>query len=64
MSTTAKQRIETLRKDLEHHNYLYYQGRPVISDLEFDRLMKELAELEAEHPEFASADSPTQRVGG
>ena len=59
-----KQHIEKLRKELEHHNYLYYQGEPVISDLEFDRLMKELGELEAAHPEFDSADSPTKRVGG
>src|SRR5207245_2036026 len=51
--------------ELEHHNYLYYvEAKPQISDREFDKLMKELTELEAAHPQFASPDSPTQRVGG
>ena len=61
----VRDRIEQLRQDLEHHNHLYYvEAQPVISDLEFDRLMKELERLEAAHPEFASPTSPTQRVGG
>jgi DNA ligase (NAD+) len=61
----AKSRIETLRAELRRHEHLYYVlDRPEISDAEFDRLMRELAALEAEHPEFASPDSPTQRVGG
>src|SRR5580698_7145317 len=64
MATSVKQHIEKLRKDLEHHDYLYYQGEPVITDLEFDRLMKELIDLEKAHPEFDSPDSPTRRVGG
>jgi DNA ligase (NAD+) len=64
MAMGPKQRVEKLRKELEHHNYLYYLGEPVISDLEFDRLMKELGELEAAHPELDSPDSPTKRVGG
>src|SRR5579862_6963362 len=64
MATSVKQHIEKLRKELEHHNYLYYQGEPVITDLEFDRLMKELIDLEKAHPEFDSPDSPTKRVGG
>jgi DNA ligase (NAD+) len=65
MSSTPKQRIEKLRKELEHHSHLYYiEAKPIISDQEFDRLLKELADLEAAHPEFDSPDSPTKRVGG
>jgi DNA ligase (NAD+) len=65
MGVTAKTRIDQLRKELEHHNYLYYvEAKPNISDREFDRLMKELTDLETAHPEFTSADSPSQRVGG
>ncbi|HEX4641947.1 MAG TPA: NAD-dependent DNA ligase LigA, partial [Candidatus Acidoferrales bacterium] len=62
--STAKQ-IEKLREELRRHEYLYYvQDEPEISDVKFDQKMKELQRLEAEHPEFASSDSPTQRVGG
>src|SRR5580693_8801776 len=64
MAASPKQRIEQLRADLDHHNYLYYQGKPQISDVQFDKLMKELIELENAHPQFASPTSPTQRVGG
>jgi DNA ligase (NAD+) len=65
MPTSAKERIEKLREELNHHNYLYYiESKPVISDREFDRMMQELIDLEKAHPEFASVDSPTQRVGG
>ena len=61
----AKHRIDQLRTELEHHNYLYYtEAKPSVSDQQYDRLMRELTELEAAHPEFASVDSPTQRVGG
>ena len=61
----ALQRIEALRKEIEHHTYLYYvKDAPEISDGAFDSLMRELRELEAEHPEFADPNSPTQRVGG
>ena len=64
-ATEAAQRIEVLRRDIEHHNRLYYQeARSVISDLEFDALLRELAELELRHPELLTPDSPTQRVGG
>ncbi|MFO0965566.1 MAG: NAD-dependent DNA ligase LigA [Gemmataceae bacterium] len=60
-----KDKIDHLRRELERHNYLYYvEAKPEISDREFDRLMTELQELEAKHPEFQSPDSPTQRVGG
>src|SRR5690554_3777343 len=61
----AKKRIEQLRAIIEHHNYLYYVlDAPEISDAEYDALMKELQELEAAYPQFVTADSPTQRVGG
>ncbi len=56
--------IDKLRKDLEYHNYRYYVlDDPVITDQEYDRLLRELARLETENPEFADANSPTQRVG-
>jgi DNA ligase (NAD+) len=64
MPPSPKQRIDQLRADLDRHNYLYYQGRPVITDIQFDKLMKELIELEIAHPEFDSPTSPTKRVGG
>ena len=61
----AKKRAEFLRAELERHSRLYYvEAQPEISDREFDRLMRELQELEAAHPELAAPDSPTQRVGG
>ncbi|MGA2261515.1 MAG: NAD-dependent DNA ligase LigA [Acidobacteriota bacterium] len=57
-------RIAELRKEIEYHNYRYYvENDPTISDEEYDRMFRELRELEREHPELASADSPTQRVG-
>ncbi|MBQ6454902.1 MAG: NAD-dependent DNA ligase LigA [Eggerthellaceae bacterium] len=59
------QRIDQLRREIEHHTYLYYaQDAPEISDAAFDSLMRELRELEAKHPEFIDPSSPTQRVGG
>ena len=58
-------RIADLRQKIEYHNYLYHvKDTPEISDAEYDRLFRELLELEKEHPELASPDSPTQRVGG
>lgn len=57
-------RIIQLRKELHAHNYNYYVlNQPIISDQEFDFLMKELQQLEAKHPEMADLNSPTQRVG-
>ncbi len=57
--------MEELRETLRHHERLYYVlDRPEISDAEYDRLMRRLQELEAQHPELISPDSPTQRVGG
>jgi DNA ligase (NAD+) len=59
------QRAAELRRLIDHHNYLYYvEDKPQISDKEFDRLLKELEELEASHPELVTPDSPTRRVGG
>jgi DNA ligase (NAD+) len=64
-TTKPAERAAELRKQLDRHNYLYYvDARPEISDREFDRLMKELEELEATHPELVTPDSPTRRVGG
>lgn len=60
----AKKRIDELRKEIEYHNYRYYVlDSPVISDAEYDRLMRELKTLEENFPQFKSPDSPTQRVG-
>ena len=63
MSQTAARRIESLRRQIERHDHLYHVvGEPEISDREYDRLMRELQELEEAHPEYRDADSPTQRV--
>jgi len=60
----VKQRIEELQGIINHHNYRYYVlDSPEISDAEYDELMKELRQLEAEHPELVTPDSPTQRIG-
>lgn len=61
----AWERIDELRKMIEHHNHLYYdQESPEISDFEYDALLKELTELEAAYPLFAQDNSPSKRVGG
>lgn len=60
----ALERIKELRREIEAHNYNYYVlASPVISDYDYDMLLKELEKLEEEHPEFITPDSPTQRVG-
>lgn len=60
-----KETIESLREELNRHNYNYYVlDNPVISDYEFDQKLKRLQELEAQHPEYFDENSPTQRVGG
>ncbi len=60
----ARARIEELRRQINHHNYLYYaQDAPEISDAEYDALMRELKELEERYPRFLTPESPTQRVG-
>ncbi|HWI12733.1 MAG TPA: NAD-dependent DNA ligase LigA, partial [Burkholderiales bacterium] len=61
---SVARRIQALREDIERHNYQYYVlDAPLVSDAEYDRLFRELQELEAAHPELATDDSPTQRVG-
>ncbi|KMT23272.1 NAD-dependent DNA ligase LigA [Clostridium cylindrosporum] len=60
-----KDKIESLRKEIESHNYKYYVlDNPSISDFEYDDLMRQLKKLEEENPEYKSATSPTVRVGG
>lgn len=61
---TPKERIDWLRAELHRHNYNYYvMNTPEITDKEFDDLMRELQDLEKEHPEYADENSPTMRVG-
>lgn len=65
MADQVAARIEELRRQLEYHNWRYYVlDDPVITDGEYDRMLRELQSLEAAHPEYYAADSPTQRVGG
>jgi DNA ligase (NAD+) len=60
-----EKKIDALREKIRHHEYLYYVlDQPAISDQEFDRLLEQLKDLEAEHPALVTPDSPTQRVGG
>ncbi len=64
-SEAARERIDALGRELHHHAHRYYTlDDPEIPDAEYDRLFQELQALEALHPEFASTDSPTLRVGG
>jgi DNA ligase (NAD+) len=57
-------RLETLREQIRHHNYRYHVlDDPEIPDIEYDRLVRELQDLERQHPELVTSDSPTQRVG-
>ncbi|MFW5913791.1 MAG: NAD-dependent DNA ligase LigA, partial [Bacillota bacterium] len=61
----VKKRIETLREKLNQYNYEYHVlDNPSVSDVEYDRLMQELIDLEEKHPEYKTNDSPTMRVGG
>ena len=62
---SIRQRVEQLRKELRGHDERYYVlAQPVISDEAYDKLMRELQDLESRHPELMSPDSPSQRVGG
>src|SRR3954468_1520038 len=64
-SPRAQERIDALRELLHHHAHQYYVlDAPEIPDAEYDRLFRELQELETQHPELLTPDSPTQRVGG
>src|SRR3954452_5305450 len=61
----ASVKIEALRDKIRHHEYLYYVlDQPEISDLDFDKLMQQLKDLESQNPSRIRPDSPTQRVGG
>ena len=61
----AAKRIEQLRREIRKHDRLYYEeATPIISDREYDRLYKELVDLESKFPDLVTPDSPTQRVGG
>ena len=61
---TSQNRIEELRQQINEHNYRYYiMDSPLVSDSQYDLLMRELMELEEQHPELVAPDSPTQRVG-
>ena len=65
MSLTPAHRIDELRREIRHHEELYYlQAAPGISDPQFDALLRELQALEAAHPDLVTPESPTQRVGG
>src|SRR5262245_15174570 len=60
-----RRQVEELRKVIDYHNTRYYRdAAPEITDLEFDKLLKQLQDLETLHPELVTPDSPTQRVGG
>src|SRR5690625_2259903 len=59
-----KKRLEALKKEIAHHNYRYYAlDDPLISDAQYDELFRELQEIEAQHPDWVTPDSPSQRVG-
>jgi DNA ligase (NAD+) len=65
VATSIQKEIETLRDQIRHHEHRYYVlNDPEISDFEFDQLMRRLQDLEREHPELMTPDSPTRRVGG
>ena len=64
MNVDVRKKIETLRKQLDHHNYRYYVlDDPEVTDQAYDTLLRELQKLEKDHPELVTHDSPTQRVG-
>ncbi len=64
VTETLRKKVEALREEIEYHNYRYYVlDQPEISDVQYDRLMRELQKLEEEYPELRSPNSPTQRVG-
>lgn len=64
MSSDIKKKLESLKEKIRDHDYRYYVlTDPVISDEEYDKLIKELEKLESEHPDLITEDSPTQRVG-
>ncbi|MEE9248044.1 MAG: NAD-dependent DNA ligase LigA, partial [Dehalococcoidia bacterium] len=63
-STDIRKRIAELREQIDYHNHRYHVlDDPVITDSEYDTLMRELRAFEEQHPELITPDSPTQRVG-
>ena len=65
MTLSIQQEIETLRRELERHNRLYYvEATPEIPDRDFDKLLRRLQSLEADNPQYQSEDSPSRKVGG
>lgn len=65
MAFNPAEEIARLRKELEFHNHRYYDlDDPILSDTQYDELYRKLKDLEARYPQFASADSPTQKIGG
>ena len=64
MAADVERQLERLREEIRHHDRKYYvDAAPEISDREYDKLMERLKQLEAEHPELVTPDSPTQRIG-
>lgn len=64
INSQVQQRIDALRTEIREHDRRYYvEAAPIISDLQYDRLLEELKQLEEAHPELVTADSPTQRIG-
>jgi len=64
VTETTRKRVEKLREEIEYHNYRYYVlDQPEISDAQYDRLMRELENLEEQYPQLRTPNSPTQRVG-
>lgn len=64
-TTGVREQIQKLREQIDHHNHLYYlEATPEISDAEYDKLFRQLEELENQNPEFHDPNSPTKRVGG
>jgi DNA ligase (NAD+) len=64
VTPSAAARIARLRDEIRHHDRKYYvEAAPEISDLDYDRLVEQLRDLEAKHPELVTADSPTRRIG-
>lgn len=65
MSESIRKKIDGIRREIERHNRLYYvEAAPEIGDFDYDQLLKQLEQLEAEHPEYDSPDSPSHKVGG
>ncbi len=65
MGQALEEKINLLREKINNYNHHYYlRDDPLVSDFEYDELMRELKLLEEEYPEYASGDSPTQKVGG